>query len=196
MAIGLNLVPENLRKRRKSGFAPIKGFQLPREVVIGLVGGLLALLVFIHVLLQLVIIVQYVQLYRYQGTQKGLSAKEIEANQVLQQLRKLQASLQLVDDLSSRRSVYWAPKINAISDSMSRGVWLEKLELEGKKFTLTGSAVSKTASEMIEVNNFTSKLKSNATFSRDFAKVDPGSIKTRKVNSTAVADFTVTAMLK
>ncbi len=196
MSVQINLVPESARKKKHAGVFPIKSFHLPREVVIGLVGGLVALLVVVHVLLQALITVQFVQLHRYHKMQEQLAPEKTNVDRILGELRKVQANLKMIDGISKTQKIFWAEKLNAISDTITRGVWLEKMSLEGKKFTLSGSAVSKSASEMIEVNNFISKLKSNAVFAGNFTKIEPGTIKTRKVNNTPVADFTITANVK
>lgn len=196
MVVQINLVPENLRKRKKTPGFSLQGFQLPREVVIGLIGGLTALLIFVHFLLQFFIILQFVQLHRYHGEKTRLAADKANADRVLGELRKIQANLKVIDGISKTKKIYWAPKMNAISDAITRGVWLERITVEEKKLSLNGSAVSKSAAEMIEVNNFVSKLKGDVAFSKDFSRIEPGAIKTRKISSTPVADFTITANIK
>ena len=54
--IDINLIPQILKRRQKSGFFLPGGFVLPREVIIGLIGGFTVLLVVTHILLQLTII--------------------------------------------------------------------------------------------------------------------------------------------
>jgi Tfp pilus assembly protein PilN len=196
MTIQINLIPESLRKRRKSSGFPVKSFLLPREVVIGLVGGLVGFLVFFHVMLQLVITVRFVQLFQYRRGIERLATKKQEAEGVLQQLRQLQSNITMIDGVSNTKKIYWSAKLNAISDSLTRGVWLEKISWENGTFLLRGSAVSKSAAEMIAVNNFVTKLKGNAVFTRDLGRIETGQIKTRKVNLTPVADFSLTAQAK
>jgi len=196
MTVHINLVPESSRKKRTIGVLPIKSLQLPREVVIGLVGGLVAMLVAVHLVLQFFIVLRFVQLHQSTGTLKRISGQKTEVDSVLQHLRKLQNNLKTIDGISKNRKIYWAPKLNALSDVLARGIWLEQISLDKKKLIMKGSAVSKSGAEMIEVNNFVSKLKNDKIFSGDFSRLEQGSIKARKISNTTIADFTITAQLK
>lgn len=165
-------------------------------MIIGLVGGLVALLVLVHVVLQIFIFVRLAQLYRYKSVQKELAGAKTDVDVVLQDLRKLQSNLNVIEGVVKNHKITWAPKLNEISNQITRGVWLEELSWEGKTLTLRGSAVSKTGAEMIEINNFISNLKKDTIFNQGFSKIEAGTIKSHKVSNTAVADFNVTATVK
>ena len=49
----------------------------------------------------------------------------------------------MISDMTTDKSVLWAPKFNAISDSLPRGVWIRKMTLDKLGLTIEGSVVSK-----------------------------------------------------
>ena len=92
--------------------------------------------------------------------------------------------------------IFWSQKLNEISDSLPRGVWLNKIILSGETLLIQGSAVSKDTTEMVHVHNFTSNLKNLKNFRSYFNDIELELIKTRKVNVTQIADFTIKGSLK
>ena len=194
--IDINLIPdEKGRRRKRRGILPA-GFVLPREVVIGLVGGFLVLLALWHVLLQMVIVVKYVQLKSQQSRWEGVISEKKEVDLVIKELRARQERVKAIESIKGGVDIFWAEKLQAISDVLLRGVWLRRFALEDGNVLINGSAVSKHKLEMISVHNFVAKLKEDPSFMKGISAVELESIKSRKVGEISVADFVIRIVME
>jgi len=194
--IEINLVPEQLRKTRKSKTKFGSGFSLPKEAVVGLIGGGIILLLLVHALLQFFITVQFVQHKQLKGESESLAGEKAGVEVVLKDLKALQTKFKSVEKIAGTESVSWSQKLSEISLNSPRGVWLNRITLDGKVLLIQGSAVSKNKAEMINVHNFTSNLKNSEVFMASFRDLELGLIKSREINVTPIADFTIRADLK
>lgn len=192
----INLVPPHLRKKRKARAMSDGTQALPREVLIGLGGGFLLLLLFTHILLQFFITTKFVQHRSFQGEMREMKDQKAHVDSVLKELRAAQAKTRSIEGFKGNAGFSWAKKLNAISDAIPRGTWLKRMTLDGKTLLIQGSAVSKNKTGMTQVHKFTSNLKGSREFSVDFKAIELGLIKTRDVSMTPLADFTITADIK
>ncbi len=194
--IQINLIPENLRKKKRK--APAfggRGPRIPREAVIGLVGGLLVLLIGLHVLLQIFIVHRYFRLGRYNKEWDQVSSSQSNVNRVLAELERLQGNLKAAEEIRGKDWFSWSVKLNEISDQLPRGVWLDWVAVDGKALLIKGSAVSKSNTEIISVHNFTENLGRSESFMKGLKNIETGLIKSRNINATPVADFSISAEL-
>lgn len=189
--ISINLIPEDKQKRRRRGGILPVGFVLPREVIIGLIGGFIVLLLATHILFQAIILVKFVDLKSKQAYWNKILPEKTKVDDVMAQLRSRNLRIKTINDIRSSSGISWARKLNAISDAMLRGIWLRSIEKEGATILIEGSSVSKHKVEMITVHNFVKNLKENEMLMRGVSLVELDSIKTRKVGDTSVADFMV-----
>ena len=194
--IDINLVPQHLRKRRKIPFLKASSIAIPQEAMLGLAWGLLAILFVTHVLLQFVI---FSKLFQHQNLsrewQKILPEKKI-VDGVLSELKALQSKINSVEKVATGKRIFWAEKLNSISDVIPRGVWLNKISLDQKILLIDGSAVSRMKEEMSSVGNFASNLKNQKNFMRGLGNIEVGAIQKRKIQSVELADFLITVKLK
>ena len=191
--IEINLLPPQLRKKRKTANFVSQSIVLPRETVIALVGGVLFFLLFIHSVLQFVIAIKFVQIKRYERQLTKIAPEKASADRVVQELRTLQGKVKSIENVAGERKILWAKKLNQISDAVPRGVWLTRLTFQDGVLILQGSAVSKSKNEMSSVHAFTSNLKNQSGFTDYLTNIELGLIKSRKINTTQIADFTITA---
>ena len=191
--ININLVPENLRKKRSKTINPISAINLPPEVMVGLVGGLICLLIFIHLVLWFVISQKSAENKKMDGQMQSLSPHKRQADAIAKELRTLQGKKSAIEKMTSAAKILWAPILNDISDSLPRGVWLSKISLEQGMFTIHGSAVSKGGDEMMGVVELVSKLKGKKAFLTHLKSMEVGPIQKRKIESVELADFSITA---
>ncbi|MCA9401761.1 MAG: PilN domain-containing protein, partial [Candidatus Omnitrophica bacterium] len=119
-----------------------------------------------------------------------------KVDSVIQEMRNLQNNFKAIDEIITENNTSWAYQLNVISDSIPKGVWLKKLSLSGGVLYMDGSAISKQQKEMIAVHSFTSNLKKNEYFMEQFKNLEQGAIQRRKVNTTEIADFLITAELE
>jgi len=194
--ITINLVPDDKRrKNRRGGFLPA-GFVLPREVIFGLIGGFLVLLVLWHVFLQGIIMVKYIQLKSLQGRWGKVLPEKTEVDGVIKDLREKQARVKTIESLKSDQNILWAEILQAISENLPRGVWLRRFVFEKQELLIHGSSVSKHKVEMITVHGFVKQLKESLVFIKAFSAVELESIKSRQVGDISVADFVIRMTIK
>ncbi len=194
--IEINLVPQSLRKKKKSSGLLGRTLVIPREAVVGLVGGIVALLLLVHIVLQSLITVRFVHHKKLQNDLSRIASQKTNVDRIVGELKDLRQRYQAIEAVAGEKNISWARKLNEISDNLPRGVWLNRIMLDGNTLLIQGSAVSKNKTEMINVHNFTSNLKASEAFMNDFRELELGLIKSRNVNLTPVADFTIRADLK
>lgn len=193
--IEINLIPYSLRKNKKGKFS-LKEFNIPLEIVIGLGGGLIVLLILAHVFLLAINIRNVAQHKEFKKKMEAVSPEKQRVEKVINELRALQSTQMAVEDILPERKIYWAQKLNILSDSIPRGVWLKRVNLEGDVLLIEGSAISTDNEAMINVHQFTSTLKSQREFLEHFNDLELGSIQRRKIKQMDIADFMITVRLK
>jgi Tfp pilus assembly protein PilN len=187
--ITINLLPPDLRKTRKKGGLK---FNLPLEVVFGVGGGLLALVVLVHLMLLLTQITRIITKKSIEGQMHKIAANKKVVDEIISELRDLQSNYNTVDGFT-KREVWWSQRLNIISDSMPTGVWVRRIMVDAGTLQIDGSAVLKQNIGMGNVHNFVSNLKGNKQFLIKLSNMELGSINTRTVNRTDVADFFIKA---
>jgi len=193
--IEINLAPYSLRKNKK-GKLSLKEFNIPLEIVIGLGGGLIVLLVLAHVFLLVINIRNVAQHKEFKEEMEAVSPGKQRVEKVINELRALQSTQKAVEDILPERKISWAQKLNILSDSIPRGVWLKRVNLEGDVLLIEGSAISTDNEAMINVHQFTSTLKSQREFLEHFNDLELGSIQRRKIRQMDIADFMITVRIK
>ena len=194
--IDINLIPDHLRKTRRNKALSAASFRIPQEMVIGLAGGLIFLLILIHSVL---LVVSWMKTQQYAKLKKQweeiLPAKQ-RVDAVLKEGRILSNKIDAIDKVTTGKKVSWAQKLNDISDNLPRGVWLNKVSVGQKVLLIDGSAVSRTKEEMTNVGNFASNLKSCKTFMKGLENIELGSIQRRSVKSVEIVDFLITVRVR
>lgn len=188
--ININLTPPHLKKKEKSHL--LGKVNIPLEVIIGCGGGLLVLLGVVHVLL---LFVNIGKLAQHKGLQKQwetMRPSKENVDSVVSEMRSLQGKYKSIEEITDKMGVSWGQKLNILSDSLPRGVWLKKVALDEDVLYLEGSAIPKESSEIISIHHFTSKLKQNESFVEHFTDLELGSIQRRRIKSVEIADFVIT----
>ena len=195
--IDINFYPPNLRKKKtRAPGAPGKGLSIPKEVIIGLGGGFVVVLLIVHVILQSFIFSRY-------GKHKALTQEWEEilpskrrVDVVVSRLRGVQAKAKSIQNILPEEQILWSKKLNIVSDNIPRGVWLRKIAFADDILFIEGSAVSKGQDEMISVHRFASNLKSQEDFLENLTDLELGSIQRRKIKDVDIADFSIKAKVK
>ena len=141
--IEINLLPPQLRKKRKAANLVSRTILLPRDTAIALVAGFLFFVIFIHAVLQFVIAIKFVQIKRYERQLSQIAPDKANVDRVIQELRSLQAKVKAIEEVASQRKILWAKKLNEISDAIPLGIWLTHLTFQDNVLIIQGSAVSK-----------------------------------------------------
>lgn len=192
--IEINVVPQELRKKKKKRLLP-GGVEIPPEVIIGSIGGLFFLLILAHIgLLALNISKMKEHKQLKQEWQAILPHKE-KVDGVVNNMRQLQNKHKAVVEVTGGEPINWAQKLNMISNELPRGVWLTKIALTDEMLFIEGSAISKNQDELINVHKYTSNLKRQKKFMADLTELELGSIQRRTERGIDVADFLITTKL-
>ncbi len=194
--IVINLVPEHLRKKSARGVLSFMGLGISREVLLGVGGAFIALLVAAHVSLLAAQSAQGVRLGLVKVRWERLLPDRNRIDAIGTELRGLRKKVTTITDITSARATPWSRTMNVLSDALPKGLWLKKISLEGGALTLEGSAFSKTKSEIVVVGNFVADLKKEGAFADDFSSIEVRSIQRGKRGPTEVVDFVITAKLK
>ena len=101
----------------------------------------------------------------------------------------------MIADMTTKKSIAWAPKFNTNSDVLPRGLWIRKMTFDKMGMVVEGSVVSKTENEINNVGLFLSALKQNDDFMKDFSSLEVNSIQRGRNNAVEVTDFIVMAKL-
>jgi len=193
--IEINLVPTHLRKTKKTS-SSLTVTNVPKEAIIGLVGGLFTLLFLTHLVLFVVMVIKFTQYSHLEKEIEKIDSVWQEAKTVLLEMRSLQNKIEAVRKVTTAEQVSWSGKLNDVSDSIPKGVWLNKLSLDENVLLIDGSSVSKEHNEMISVGTFTANLKDLKSFMSGLNDIEVGSIQRRQIRSVEVADFLITVRLK
>lgn len=194
--IVINLVPVELRKRKKHIALKKSKVRLPREAVVGVVGGCLLLLVCAHVALQGVIFSKQVKFKSIQEQKEALAAQKAAVDRVMSELNHRRERVKSVEAVTVAERILWAQKLNLISDNVPPGVWLTRVARDEDNLVIQGTAVSRDGNEMISIHNFQSNLNHTEPFARDFDHIELDMIKSRRIQGVKVSDFTIIGELR
>ncbi|MCA9399875.1 MAG: PilN domain-containing protein [Candidatus Omnitrophica bacterium] len=167
------------------------GFKIPLEVVIGSVGGVLLILIGVHIIFIVLIASKFAHHESLKKEWAAIKPTKDKVDTIITEMKALQKSYKSITEISGEDGIRWSRKLNNISDSLPRGVWLRKIAINEESFNIQGSAISKRADEMINVHTFTSALKQQKGFMDDFSQFDLGSIQRKTISNTEIAEFSI-----
>jgi Tfp pilus assembly protein PilN len=193
--IDINLVPPALRKK-SSGVLSGLNVNIAPEVLLGVGGGCVALLIAAHILLFAAWGVQAMILAGQKAEWQKVLPDKKNIDALATELRDLKKRLTSITEVTSSKSMDWSRKLNTISDSLTKGLWLRNVVLDKNALTIEGSVISRNQSEVMTVGNFVDSLKKEEAFMRDFAGLEVNSIQRSKKGNTDVANFVITAKFK
>ncbi|HQL42217.1 MAG TPA: hypothetical protein PLO93_07990, partial [Candidatus Omnitrophota bacterium] len=137
--ININLVPEELVKRKKYRLFHRAVQAIPLEISIGIVGGFLAFLFIVNIVLQLTIFVQMGTCKAIEVSLAGIGPQRTEVNAVLAELKVLRQKISTIESVTTGKRLSWSQKLNAVSDAMTPGTWLARMTLTKENFIMEGS---------------------------------------------------------
>jgi hypothetical protein len=194
MMIDINLIPAALRKDGKRNANSLT-INIPKEILLDVWVGLILLMGTVHLLLGVVWLGGMGHLSSDRANWQKVLPDKILLDSINKESVALKEKINMIADMTTRKSVLWSPKFNAISDVLPRGLWIRKMTLDKTGLVVEGSGVSKTQNEINEVGLFLSALKRNNDFMKDFSSLEVNSIQ-RETNTIEVTDFTVMAKVK
>ena len=206
--IEINLLPEQLRKKESVKIAlpeiPIKKTIF---VALGAIFGLQALFTLFTVFLGFQEASYTRQIQALQDTNKEITRQKSETISIHNRLKDARAA--------TSRKFYWSSLLNALSNSMTKGVWLrafyvsdmepksntsskpadpaptsDKKTTKDKFLIIEGSAVG-AGQETAFIGKFLKQLKDNPMFTNLFQDIKPSNINQRRIKEYDVYDFMI-----
>ncbi|MBF0478673.1 MAG: PilN domain-containing protein [Candidatus Omnitrophica bacterium] len=193
--IEINLTPPEARKKRTAG-GFMKGLSVPLEVIIGLGGGLLMLLLCIYVVLVFANLGKAAELRSLNKQWEQLQPEKKEIDAVLSDLRSLQSIKKDVQKICNANRIRWSRKLNIITDVIPKGVWLIRIDAGDASLFIKGRALSKQGEELRNIHAFVANLKNNPDFMSELKDVELGNIQSVKVSGVDVSEFSIKVVLK
>jgi Tfp pilus assembly protein PilN len=191
--VDINLIPQSLRKAGKEGALP--AVKIAPEIVLGVGSGLVLFLVAVHLVLGFFWLIAFGQMAAHNAQWQKLAPDKQALDAISSQSADFKKKEKVLSDLTTK-SMLWAPKFNAISDALPKGVWIRRMTFDKTGLSIDGSVVSRTESGISNVGLFVSNLRQDNGFIKDFAFLEVNSIQRGKMGSVDVTQFTVMAKLK
>ncbi len=167
--------------------------KIPLEIVIGVGGGFLMLLIFVHIVLLFLNVMKITEQGRLKKEWTTLAPQKQQVDDILMKLRTLNSNFDSIKSVTGEADISWSEKLNILSDVLPREIWLQRVAYIDGVLYIEGSAISKEHREMLVVHGFASNLKKEARFLEGLTNVEFGSIERRRIQQIEVADFLMTA---
>jgi len=211
--IEINLLPQEMRKK-PSPFTSIdfSGLNLQKLPVVPIVAGFIGILTLVAVLVLAMGMYSRMALATLTKRYEAIAPQMKEARVLKAQNDAINKRVGAIGDLMGSR-FSWAKKLNALSDSMTPGVWLNELVYDenpapgaqtakGKgsimpgRLIISGYAAGSGEQGAALVGKFIKSLKDNEAFYSDFSEVDLVAVKSEKVDGQDVMNFKVNCVFK
>ena len=220
--IEINLLPEELKKTRRSGSRIDVGkIDLGKLPMLNIaVAGIV-----IIIAVQIVIFVFGALFGMISGSlekdYKSISPARQEAENFRTEISRMSRKISAIDELMVKR-FSWARKLNDLSDSVTPSIWLTQLDYDEKTterpkagavaargenrqatekvleryLIISGAASSMGEEGTALIGRFIEKLKENASFYSDFSDIELGSIKREQAGNQEMMTFKMTCLFK
>ena len=203
--IDINLLPEELRKREK-----VK-LDLPEIPVFKILSVILVVVVSAQILLSAFAVYQAMtfiglkkKLEVLTKENREISARKAETVAMATQVKEIQAL--------TERKFLWSVLLNALSDSMTKGVWLRSLSVttfgaedagsrkkenapKKRVLNLQGSVIG-SGQETAIIGKFIKQLKESPRFGELFEDIKLSAINQKKIKDFDVYDFVLFGVFK
>lgn len=192
--IEINLVPVALRKKSTTGVFSFLPLDLPPNCLMG-TGAFVALLIAVHILLFVKMGIDAGVMAIHKNEWQKLQPDKNTIDSLGTQLKDFKKREKDIADMTSSKTMGWSRKLNIMSDSLPKGMWLRKMVVDKNAMVLEGSVVSQNQGEVAVVSSFANNLKSDALFMKDFIELEVNSIQKEKRGTAEISNFKVTAKL-
>ena len=186
--IEINFLPPEIKKKKS---LPV----IPSGLAIKIFSTVIGILVGIHVVIILIMFSGklYLGMLNKKVTERRPKSEEITS--IRSGIKKFEEEQAIIDQLFGKKLI-WAHKLNILSDTIPVGIWLDRLILTDKLFSLEATAVSLKSDEMKLISSFLDSLKKEPAFYSDFEDLALKSIQRRSIKAIEVVDFNIAGLLK
>ena len=193
--IEINLLPEELRKRETVKLA------LPEIPVKGALVGLAVVFFTAQLLLSALALYRRVEISRVGKAVEILKTEGREVTRQKSEIAFAQRRLEQAGAITERK-FYWSLLLNALSDSITKGIWLRRFSAAEtgnskalRSLNLEGSVIGP-GQETASIGKFIKELKDNPVLSGLLGSVELATINQRKIRDYDVYDFTLACTFK
>jgi Tfp pilus assembly protein PilN len=194
--IELNLIPEELRKKRAR-------IELPEIPLVPIAVAAVGALVVLQFALGSIIYLSQKQLAGLDKKWESLLPKKIALDKIKEEIAAVGEKVTAVEGLI-KKQVHWSRLLNELSNSLTANIWITKLFYEEspgrynktRTLTLQGSAAGKSEEATSLIARFIEALKENKNFFADFDTVELISIREGQVAGQDVMNFTLACSFK
>ncbi len=186
--IEINLLPDNMRKEKRTPFK----FDLELNRVYFLAGGLVAAVLIVSLLfLSMGTFVRKKQILKLVREEQGFAVEKQEVEIIDREISLLKAKMGALDQVVKRK-ILWAKKLNEISDLMLPGIWLSRIRTDEEgNFMIEGSVISRKEEAMASVGKFMKNLREDPSFFQDFSDIKLESVQRDSVKEQDIVDFKI-----
>jgi len=190
--IKINLLPAELRPKKKTTL-PVKAMSL-----IG--GGIVVILILIHVLVGMKINQEKERLSLLKKEYEAIRPEYERVLKLKADKERLESKVALMEKLLIQR-LLWAKKLNQFSDLMPPSVWLSSVSVvtraETPTLVIRGKTYSDKGEKMVEqVGDFMRRIKGHGAFFEDFVNVELVSTERETIGKTELMRFELTCQFK
>ncbi|MCG8430779.1 MAG: hypothetical protein MJA29_06385 [Candidatus Omnitrophica bacterium] len=180
----INVLPEELRIREKEKKPLLSG--LPSlEIIVPVAVGVI---VFSHLLLGVSAHMKKGRLRRLHTELETLQPQKESLREFDTKFATLSKKLTLTERMSADR-VLWAPKLQALSLHLPRGIWFREIVMSPVDFVLSGTVISLDKDEMSLIREFVDRLQDDREFIADFQSFELGTVQKKVIVYYDVTDF-------
>ncbi|NQV04579.1 MAG: PilN domain-containing protein [Candidatus Omnitrophica bacterium] len=186
--IEINLLPENLRKKKQFQFNI--DLQANNVKIIG-GGALLGVLIVLIIFFSVGSSIRKAQVSRLIKREQAMAQQTSQAETISRDVSILSAKIAALDDVT-QRSFLWARKLNQLSDLVLPGIWFTRIYMDsGNRLILEGSVISRKEEAMASVGKFMKDLSEDEAFFKDFTNVKLESVERQSLDKRDVVEFKV-----
>ena len=182
--IEINLLPDESRRGQKTAF------NLPRGFLKKIAALCISVVILPNILIPALILAKGLRLKQVGRALDNIGLQRKQIDRIREESAKHKALEKLFSGMySSRISI--APKLNAVSAGLPRGVWLDEFIFSEENWEIKGKCFSVSSSEMAQIGQFLNTLKSDKDSARTFGSLELGLAQRKKLGPTEIAEWTI-----
>lgn len=182
--IEINLLPAESCRGQKTAF------NLPQEFLKKLIKLGICVIILPIILIPALTFTKSLMLKRINKALDSIVPQRKQIDQIREESARHKALEKLFSSFfQSRLSV--SPKLNAVSDSLPQGLWLDEFSFSGESWEIKGKCFSVSSSEMAQIGQFLNTLKSDKNSAWAFGGLELGSVRRKKLGPTEIVEWTI-----
>lgn len=200
--IELNLLPKELRKKKKS---PV---YMPKLPMVPVVSGIVVVLILMHLLLLLLSANNRHLLKSLKAKWTEMKPQREKTEEMTEQIADLEKKNSVIRSIA-KKDLDWTRLLSGLNQAVIPNIWLSNFELkfETKEKTqetaglpaslhLTGFALGNSDDATSRVAKFINSLKATSDFAEYFKDIEPQNIKSSKLSNEEVMIFELNCRFK